>query len=219
MILLRKIPAPKELTANQLRWTARWRRSQPKQWATPSAKKLLQRYLPGKSHNKCVYCESILGASARAEIEHYHAKTVKPELTFEWSNLFLACGYCNSTKLDQQHDGVLLKPDVDNGEMCLWFNADTGELEHLPGTNPARHETTCRLCDLNRPILREERIKQHRLATALLDAIAEQGSLPKKLRLILVRLLAPQAEYKLALRSALPKRLAQVDRRMYHAAD
>ncbi len=219
MILLRQIPPPRELEANQSKWTARWCGSQPKQWATPSAKKLLQRHLPRKSHNKCVYCESILGTSARPEIEHYHAKAVRPELTFDWSNLFLACGYCNNTKLHQHHDGIMLKPDVDDGETCLWFNADTGELEHLPGTNPTRHETTCRLCDLNRPILRRERIKQYRLTTALLDAIAQQGSLSKKFRLILVGLLAPEAEYKLAIRSALPKRLADVDRRMYHAAD
>ena len=219
MILIRRIPAPRQLQANQANWTARWYDRQPEQWATNAAKKLLQNHLPLKSHNKCVYCESALGASARPEIEHYHPKTIRKDLVFDWDNLFLACGFCNNTKLDQAHDGALLKPDVDNGELHLWLNADTGKLEPLPGTDPTQIETTRRLCNLNRHALCRLRIKQFHLAMAIVEAIEQQGSLPKKLRLVFARLLAPEAEYKLAIRAALPPRLADIDRRMYHAAD
>ena len=219
MILIRQIPAPKALLTNQAKWTARWRGGQPEQWATEAARKLLQLYLPLKSHGKCVYCESVLGTSARPEIEHYHAKTVEQELAFEWGNFFLACGYCNNTKRHQPHDGALLKPDVDDGETHLWFNPDTGELEPSPGSDSARFEATRRLCDLNRHALRRARIKQFHLAVAILEAIRQRDSLPRKLRSVFLGLLARAAEYKLAIRSALPPRLAGIDRRMYHAAD
>ncbi len=219
MILVRQIRIPEQLQANQTRWMVRWCDLRPGEWATRTAKKLLKRHLSFKSHDKCVYCESILGASAKPEIEHYHAKTIRPELAFDWENLFLACGHCNNTKLDRAHDGKLLKPDVDDGETHFWFNADTGELEPLPGSDIDRGESTRRLCDLNRNGLRRERIKQHRLALAPLEAIEENRTLPRRLRTIFVRLLSPEAEYKLAIRAALPKRLADIDRRMYHAAD
>ena len=47
-------------------------------------------------HEKCYICERKL--STDFEIEHFKSKNNYPELRQEWTNLFLACGYCNKKK-------------------------------------------------------------------------------------------------------------------------
>ena len=47
-------------------------------------------------HEKCYICERKLGTDF--EIEHFKSKNNYPELRQEWTNLFLACGYCNKKK-------------------------------------------------------------------------------------------------------------------------
>lgn len=42
----------------------------------------------------CCYCESSIGA----QVEHVRPKSLYPELTFDWLNLLLVCGGCNSIK-------------------------------------------------------------------------------------------------------------------------
>jgi uncharacterized protein (TIGR02646 family) len=44
----------------------------------------------------CCYCESSIGA----EVEHVRPKSLYPELTFDWLNLLLVCGSCNTVKND-----------------------------------------------------------------------------------------------------------------------
>ena len=50
-----------------------------------------------------MYCESALEVTSYLEIEHYVAKTVTPELAFEWTNLLPACRLCNNAKGEQDH--------------------------------------------------------------------------------------------------------------------
>ncbi len=49
--------------------------------------------LRSMSHGKCFYCESKAG---RLTVDHYIEVAERRELTFEWSNLYLACDTCQS---------------------------------------------------------------------------------------------------------------------------
>ena len=55
-------------------------------------------------HEKCYICERKLGTDF--EIEHFKSKTNYPELRQEWTNLFLACGYCNKKKSSSFDDNL-----------------------------------------------------------------------------------------------------------------
>ncbi len=215
MIRVRTGQAPAELLANQQKWTAFWQSHRPKQWAKPGAKKLLLAHVRLKSHGKCAFCESALDISDFAQIEHYHAKTVYPHLVFDWANLFLACAYCNTQKRNADHAGVILKPDVDDGEQHFWFNPLTGELE----ASSPRAAETIRICELNRVGLCKERLRQYRLIALLLHEFQKTGTLGKKSRQAAFKdLLSPCAEFKLVIRAALPTKFAERDRQKYHAA-
>lgn len=58
--------------------------------------------LRDESRHKCMYCESEISHVAHEHIEHFRpkARTKYPELTFEWTNLGLACPVCNVSKSD-----------------------------------------------------------------------------------------------------------------------
>lgn len=45
-------------------------------------------------NNRCAYCED----SAADEVEHIKAKTIYPELVFNWDNYLYSCGPCNGPK-------------------------------------------------------------------------------------------------------------------------
>jgi uncharacterized protein (TIGR02646 family) len=221
MILVRRVSPPVALLENQGRWTMRYQKvaiGKPSvDWATRTAKGTLKQSLARKSHNKCVYCESMLGKSARPEIEHYLAKTIRPDLVFEWTNLFLACGFCNSIKLDRDHAGVLLKPDDDNGEEYFWLNRDTGALEALSNADTARFTETITLCDLNREALCVERLRLY-LSVQRYWLDIRKGARIEDLNPDFAAYLKPTAEHKFAIRSALPPDMAEADRALYHAA-
>ena len=55
-------------------------------------------------HEKCYICERKLGTDF--EIEHFKSKNNYPELWQEWTNLFLACGYCNKKKSSSFDDNL-----------------------------------------------------------------------------------------------------------------
>lgn len=53
--------------------------------------------------SRCVYCcipESKFGGSRNFHVEHYRPKSIFPDLTNEYRNLFYACGICNIFKSD-----------------------------------------------------------------------------------------------------------------------
>lgn len=89
---------------------------------------------------QCVYCcihESQFGGFRNFHVEHYKPQSAFPELRNEYSNLFYACGICNSFKSDdwptELNEGDLSKPgypcpaEVDyNG--FLHVDEDTGEV-------------------------------------------------------------------------------------------
>ncbi len=136
MVRLIRPAEPESLTRNRVKWTSRWtdslRDGTKISWATTTARQALQAPLLACSRGKCAFCEGVLNVTSFIEIEHYQAKTVRPELVFDWQNLFPSCGICNGSKGDFDHQGRLLKPDQDDPELFLWLNPVNGELQPNP---------------------------------------------------------------------------------------
>jgi uncharacterized protein (TIGR02646 family) len=152
--------APARLARKQQAWTARYLTifagDSGKDWATPVAKRLIREALLSMTRGKCIYCESILELTSRAHVEHYHAKTLRPEIAFDWTNLLPACEICNDSKGVTDHSGRLLKPDAEDPEPFFWIDVDSGKLEPHPSLNAdsrERAEATIRLCNLQRGAL------------------------------------------------------------------
>lgn len=78
---------------------------------------------------KCIYCESYTNISGYANIEHYHPKSLYPEETFDWNNLFVGCTVCNTPKnnFDTAKE-PFIHPVNDNPEEYLTFE----ELQYVP---------------------------------------------------------------------------------------
>ncbi|MCZ2498906.1 TIGR02646 family protein [Xylophilus sp. Kf1] len=78
----------------------------------------------------CAYCECRLKLDDR-HIEHFRQRSRYPQGTFDWTNLFGSCcrsGTCGSRKdkCGTYPPGDLLKPDVDNPDDFLVFDAEGG---------------------------------------------------------------------------------------------
>lgn len=110
--------------------------------------------------NKCMYCESVVSHVAHEHIEHFRpkARNKNPELTFEWSNLGLACPKCNMNKGDKFEENLpYVNPYLE--DPSDFFIAAANIIYHRPGNR--RAELTNRTLDLNRPELiaaRNERL-------------------------------------------------------------
>ncbi len=103
---------------------------------------------------KCMYCESPIAVVAPEHIEHYRPKSIYPRLAFDWSNLGLACPWCN-----------IKKGNVFD-ESCTYINPyhDLPQEHFVPvGTmvyakpNDKRAKITELQLELNRPELIEAR--------------------------------------------------------------
>ena len=83
-------------------------------------------------HGMCAYCEGPAGFDAH--VEHFVQRSVQPQDTFAWSNLFLSCtagDRCGKYKdgpagAYQRH--LLIKPDVDDPDDYLRFG-DKGDVQ------------------------------------------------------------------------------------------
>ncbi len=210
MIHTPRPPEPVKVKANRAEWTNRWKKAGPKKdWATKSAKETLRDALRPMTHGKCAFCEALLDVTSHFEIEHFIRKTEK-DLTFEWSNLFPACAKCNGEKRDLDHDGTLIKPDIDDPELFFWVHPE-GALEphpRLSGPDLDRARRTIAAYGLQRGALRGKRqeawVRIGGWKRRGLDA-AERDDFLK-----------PEAEFKLVLRQMLTidghHELAQEDR-------
>lgn len=177
---------------------------------------------------KCAFCEALLGVTSDPEIEHYHPKTVREDLAFEWANLLPVCRLCNRAKGDWNHQGSLLKPDEEDPEPFFWIHPDTGKLAPHPALNDQekrRAEQTIRLCDLQRSALCSQRIQTIERAGKFVDSLSRirtrpsasrRAQLPRALIREWKGLSDPRAEYKFVLRHLLERRglgeLARQDR-------
>ncbi len=213
----RRGACPPELTSNAVRWTERHQKYPNRDWATPTAKRILRSALREMAHGKCAYCESALEVTSFLQIDHYIAKTVEPHRVFEWGNLLPACVICNNAKADEDHRGALLKPDDEDPEPFFWIHPDSGRLEPHPALDAAgqrRAAETIRICDLQRPKLCQKRIDMWIQVTDWLQHQTHTAS---------ARLFDPRYEYKLVLRHVLTLKrqpeLAALDRSRFLAGD
>ena len=102
MIPIRRLASPAVLQENRQKWTALFlekRAKDPK--ARPSSTQYghpdIVATLEIMGHYKCFYCEQST-KQTKAEVDHYIEVAEKPELAFEWENLYRACSDCNNKK-------------------------------------------------------------------------------------------------------------------------
>ena len=118
MIRVIRLPTPRILLRKATAWrskllaarTEKERKRAEGKYKHPQVKEALVKMFRGK----CAYCESCIAHIDYGHIEHFRPKGGKsgqPKLTFEWSNLFLACGICNG----KQFKGDLFPGPADGG--------------------------------------------------------------------------------------------------------
>ena len=79
-------------------------------------------------HEKCYICE--IDELQDPEIEHLlpHKGGIYPERKFDWDNLFLSCGHCNSVKNQVKYDAGIMdccKVDPEEHISCRLINNQT----------------------------------------------------------------------------------------------
>jgi hypothetical protein len=131
--------------------------------------------LKEEAKSKCMYCESPIGHIAYEHIEHYRPKAANkyPELTFEWTNLGLACPVCNLNKKDEFDENcTFINPYLENPDDS--FIALGHFIYHKP--NNPRAELTEKLIGLNRPELIERRKERIDTIRGLIDLYAKESN-------------------------------------------
>lgn len=190
MIRIHRDPAPAALKKQGARWkaallSARQRLAQAPPKGRASAARAValaeEKYrhaavketLVRMFHGKCAYCESKITHVDYGHIEHFRPKSLFPDRTFEWTNLFLACGVCNGGEFkgdrfpEAADNGPLVNPCDDDPAGHFRFDHDPGTgLASVYGTTP-RGATTERLLGLNRPALRAVRSRDVQRLAAL----------------------------------------------------
>jgi uncharacterized protein (TIGR02646 family) len=210
--------APAALVRNARSWTARWVRLASTgggDWATISAKNALREPLLALTWGKCAFCEGALGAQAYSQIDHYVSRKIEPQRAFEWENLLPVCQICNACKGPSDHQGRLLKPDIEDPEPFFWIGPE-GDITPHPALDPSKVERatgTIRLCNLNRGELcaaRQEVADSVRLWLARSDAHTREDW---------HRLSNPRHPYKIVVRNVLTigklPQLAAFDRDLF----
>lgn len=112
---------------------------------------------------KCGYCESKITHVDYGHIEHYRPKSGpqgRPNLTFVWSNMLLACGVCNGAEYKGVHfpeasgGGPIINPCAEDPVSHFDFHYDAAtKLASVYGIT-TRGKTTEKLLGLNRADLR-----------------------------------------------------------------
>jgi uncharacterized protein (TIGR02646 family) len=217
---------PPAFTQRKPEWTARFQEihagSRTGDWATRNAKQLLRQHLYSLAYGECVYCESALDVTAELQIEHYHSKNCYPERAFEWTNLLPACTKCNVAKAEHDHEGSLLKPDLEHPEPFFWLHPDTGELQPHPTLDDAdkqRALATIRLCNLQRPALCTQRADMLQRVSRWLSRLSLETAPSSMLRDEWNEFTDPRGQYKFVLRHKLRQAglhlLAELDRQNF----
>lgn len=183
MIKLNKLAEPNILLHNRVRWTSDLMSYVDRGEKVPDSVKNkynqneIKEVLKQETNCKCMYCESYISAVAPEHIEHYRPKDLYPHLSFEWTNLGLACPWCNikkNNKFDEQY--TFINPYIDIPEEH--FVSLGTMIYHKP--NDKRAQLTELELELNRPELMEARKNRLDAIIPLLDQYkAEQNPLLK----------------------------------------
>ncbi len=102
MIALKRLEEPRVLVDNKATWLAEY---QQELVAAPKKRPRSARYahreiverLEAMSFHKCFYCEQST-KEMKKNVDHYVECTERPDLAFEWTNLYLSCCDCNNGK-------------------------------------------------------------------------------------------------------------------------
>ena len=139
------------------------------------------------SENHCSYCDEHFYNSGNLLVEHFQNKNVFPELKFEWENLFVACGSCNSHKRDSLYseNPKSIKPDEPDYCFDKYFGFDSYNGKIIAKDNRAKltidflnlnneHNTEARLSFISELVNNEGRIpdKSFRFIIDLFNAHA-----------------------------------------------
>lgn len=111
---------------------------------------------------RCAYCEAAI--FHEGHIEHFKRKNPNhfPEFTFDWHNLFLACGsnehcghYKDRPSASPYNASHLIKPDIEDPEHYLYFHS-SGQVRPLKDLDAAsihRATETIRVFGLDSSVL------------------------------------------------------------------
>jgi len=125
----------------------------------PRSARQIKERLRQVSHDKCGYCERIEAQT----VDHFWPQRTATE-RWDWENFILACGVCQSKKLDHppvdEQGYQMVNPRHDEPLRFLYFDFRTGIITPLPASEEtaARGRLTIeRLTFDDRPLLREAR--------------------------------------------------------------
>jgi uncharacterized protein (TIGR02646 family) len=177
MIAVIRSPKPTILVRKEQDWLAALLRAVTKAEKEKATNKYrhaeIETALDTMFHGKCAYCESKIKHVSDPHIEHYRPKLTFPKFTFDWDNLLLACGTCNSTKFkgakfpEANAGGPYINPCTDDPDEHFQFIYDPkAKLASVYGKT-ARGTTTEKDLGLNRPDLRTYRSKQIEILACL----------------------------------------------------
>lgn len=111
--------------------------------------------------DKCYLCERKLETDF--QVEHYKSQQKYPQLKNEWTNLMLACGYCNRKKSSNFDD--IINPLKDNVEEEISQHIDYKERKALftSSIEDAEHTNTIKLLEsIFNGTKRMRRVKEER---------------------------------------------------------
>lgn len=171
MIAVKRTDSPKILKRKSAEWTTKNllsanTKEQHSKAENKYRHKEIKEALCVMFHGKCAYCESKITHVDYGHIEHYRPKSKFPELTFDWSNMLLACGVCNGSGHKGDHfpeedkNGPLVNPcDEDPSQHFSFHYEPDCRIASVYGITP-RGETTEKILGLNRNELRSYRSGQ-----------------------------------------------------------
>ena len=131
---------------------------------------------------RCAYCEDAIHHAGH--IEHFRRKNQQhfPELTFEWSNLFLACGsndhcghYKDRSRAEAYNPDNLIKPDIEDPEDYLYFHS-SGEIRSradIDTNKEIKANETIRVFGLDKGALPSNRARAVQPYKKVLEEIAD----------------------------------------------
>ena len=94
-------------------------------------------------HEKCYICERKLGTDF--EIEHLKSQENYSKLQQDWSNLFLACGYCNRKKSSSFDDNLCPLDTNIEDEIEQRIDFSRNKASFTTAINDAPHQNTVRM--------------------------------------------------------------------------
>ena len=154
-------------------------------WNSPKIKRSLKKALVDMSHDKCAFCECMLGIESKdITIDHFKPKAHNEDIVVEWNNLLPVCFRCYREKSD--FEGRVINPCEDEPKQYLGVNAiQRYRLKGIDAAEIGKNTITkINLNDIDRvmvPRMQEwERI--HLQLEEIYEDLEEEGYKPKYLK-------------------------------------